>query len=53
LPAASTLVPRPNNNSVTGAPYACFPYPVAGVQPGVWQALTTIAGGEIVSADQF
>jgi prepilin-type N-terminal cleavage/methylation domain-containing protein/prepilin-type processing-associated H-X9-DG protein len=52
LPAASTQVPRPNNGGLT-APFACFPYPVAGVTPGVWQALSTVAGGEVISADQF
>jgi prepilin-type N-terminal cleavage/methylation domain-containing protein/prepilin-type processing-associated H-X9-DG protein len=51
LPAASTTVVRYNNGSLT-PPYACYPYPVDGYV-GVWQALSTVAGGEVISADQF
>ncbi|MHC5541329.1 DUF1559 family PulG-like putative transporter [Singulisphaera rosea] len=41
------LVPR---ITVNGNP--CFPVPPAGMQ-GVWQALGTINGGEVISADSF
>jgi prepilin-type processing-associated H-X9-DG protein len=53
LPAASTSVLRNNYGGGASPPYACYPYPAAGVTPGVWQALSTCAGGEVVSADQF
>jgi prepilin-type N-terminal cleavage/methylation domain-containing protein/prepilin-type processing-associated H-X9-DG protein len=52
LPAASTVVVRANYGGGASAPYACYPYPTTGGN-GVWQALTTVAGGEVVSADQF
>jgi prepilin-type processing-associated H-X9-DG protein len=45
------LVVRNNNGSLT-PPYACFPYAPPGMQ-GIWQALSTIAGGEVISADQY
>jgi prepilin-type N-terminal cleavage/methylation domain-containing protein/prepilin-type processing-associated H-X9-DG protein len=47
------LVTRSNPGGGTSAPYACFPYPQSGTQAGVWQALSTIAGGEIISSDQY
>jgi len=33
--------------------FPCFPVPQAGTAPGVWQALSTIAGGEVISADSY
>jgi prepilin-type processing-associated H-X9-DG protein len=41
------LVPR------NGSP-GCYPNPLsAGQRQGVWQSLSTIAGGEVISADQY
>jgi prepilin-type N-terminal cleavage/methylation domain-containing protein/prepilin-type processing-associated H-X9-DG protein len=49
----TSLVLRSNPGGGTSPPYACYPYPQPGTSAGVWQALSTVAGGEVVSADQF
>jgi prepilin-type N-terminal cleavage/methylation domain-containing protein/prepilin-type processing-associated H-X9-DG protein len=45
---AITRTPAPTTQSAT--PTCQIP---AGVRPGVYQALSTIAGGEVISADQY
>jgi len=52
LPAASSSVVR-TSAAGTSPPYACYPVPAAGTGLGIWQALSTVAGGEVISADQF
>jgi prepilin-type N-terminal cleavage/methylation domain-containing protein/prepilin-type processing-associated H-X9-DG protein len=37
--------------TISNASAPCFPFSASG--NGVWQALSTIAGGEVISADQF
>jgi prepilin-type processing-associated H-X9-DG protein len=37
-------------SSGVGVPNCTIP---VGITPGVWQALSTIAGGEVISSDQY
>jgi len=48
-------VSRTRNTGAAGLvpPYTCYPYPQATTTVGVWQALSTIGGGETIGADQY
>jgi hypothetical protein len=42
-----------NVTRVKNTTSACYPVPPVGTNLGVWQAISTINGGEVISSDHY